>query len=102
MSDHDRYQLQSDSLTECVCKYCKNLYNDDKVLQKDLIIHDTYDDNVNKNDKGITCDIFHKKVADKQAFINQKASHVNNISVSQNSSTIKMFPCGSYDKVSFK
>jgi len=87
VSDHDRFQLHSNSLTECVCKLCKNLYNDDKAFQKDLIIHDT-SGNFNKNDRG--------------QMIDHKASHVNTISVSQNSSTIKMFPCVSYDKVSIK
>ncbi|XP_060875939.1 zinc finger protein 436-like [Metopolophium dirhodum] len=99
VSDLDRSQLHSDSLTEYICRLCRNLSNDDKVLQKDLIIHDTSNDNVNKNDKEVTCDILDEEVADKQALINHKASHVNTISVSQNSSTIKMFPCDSCDKV---
>jgi len=47
---------------------------DDKVLRKDLIVHDTSDDNVNKNDKGVTCEILDEEVADKQVLINHKAS----------------------------
>jgi len=63
MSDLDRSQLHSDS--EYICRLYRNVSNDDKVVQNDLIIHDTSDDNVNKNNKGVTCDILDEEVTDK-------------------------------------
>jgi len=72
VSDLDRSQLRSDSLTKYICRLCRNLSNDNKVLRIDLMIHDTSDDNVNKNFKEVTCDIL-----DEQALVNYKASHVN-------------------------
>jgi len=92
-------QLHSDSLTEC--RLCRNLYKDSTILQKDLIIHDKSYDSVEKNYEGITCDILNEEVANKQALFIHKASHVNTISVSQNS-TKNIFPCDSSDKVSTK
>jgi len=102
MSNHDMSQLQIGSLTEYTCRDCSNLCKYDKLLQKDLIIHNSSDDNVNKNDKGVTCGILNEEVAGNQVLIDHKARHVNTICISQNSSTIKIFPCDSCDKVSTK